>query len=141
MKIKIAVFLAAAGLLLAALVLFRFLPQAKETPGAENPAATRADAPSMPIDAALLQSGEGVSTASIARMQARAAELREARAQLEVKRGAINQRLSDPAEAANAAALQEALKTLQTSTEQMLMEESALAEFLENERKPAPSGR
>ena len=74
-------------------------------------------------------------------MQARAEELREAKAQLDVKRNAINQRLADPAEATNATALQEALKTLQTSTEQMLMEESALAEFLENERKPAPAGR
>ena len=59
MKNKIAILIAATGLLLAAVVLFWSLPQ---SPGAKDPAespdTTQADVPSMPIDAALLQSGE-----------------------------------------------------------------------------------
>lgn len=104
-----------------------------------SPVAANADAkpsaPSMPFNPAEFEPGVGVSERSIERLSARAEELQATRAQLAVKMKSIEERLADPAQAANAAALREAKEALERSTQQMELEEKALADFLRNERE------
>jgi len=128
--------LAAAGLLVLFLTLRWSAPQtgaAGETGTAQT--ASTPPAPSTPFDASTFTPGEKVSATSIARLETRANELREARTQLSVKMESIDKRLADAAEAPNAAVLREAKQALETSMEKMEAEERALAEFLLNEQK------
>jgi len=109
-----------------------------------SPATEKADAkpsaPSMPFNPAEFEPGVGVSEGSIERLSARAEELQATRAQLTVKMKSIEERLADPAEAVNAAALREAKQALERSTEQMELEEKALADFLRNESERPATG-
>jgi hypothetical protein len=109
-----------------------------------SPATEKADvkppSPSMPFNPAEFEPGVGVSERSIERLSARAEELQATRTQLAVKMKSIDERLADPAEAVNAAALREAKQALERSTQQMELEEKALADFLRNERERPATG-
>lgn len=142
MNKKTAFALGAAALI--ALIVFAMRPSPPEAEASakpKDPARTAASMPSMPFNPADFEPGEGVSERSIERLATRAAELKEARAQLSEKLQSIDKRLADPAQAANAAALREAKQALERSTLQMEMEEKALAEFLRNEAATPASSR
>ena len=135
-KIYLILLLVSASLL----VLFLTLRwSGSESEAAGKPAAAQANStppsPSAPFDASAFTPGEKVSAASIARLETRANELRETRAQLSVKMESIDKRLTDAAEAPNTPALREAKQALETSMEKMEAEERALAEFLLNEQE------
>jgi hypothetical protein len=129
------------AVVVAVFFLLRPTPPSPGTPDQpQTPAVPKSVAPSMPFNPAEFKPGVGVSERSIERLVTRVEELQATSAQLAVKMKSIEERLADPAEAANAAALREAKQALERSTQQMELEEKALADFLRNERERPATG-